>query len=161
MSLYQQSVKDSSYSVAGAALKAIASLDEQKAIALMPELQKDARGRLKSELESVEILTKGDNDFDAMTKEFTGKSNLNEKFQYSGTYITYLARVNNTENFKKGVDLVIAFRDQVAGYGAGIKDYFNKSLGDMRDKKIANKSKASNPSDIDTQVAYVNEKLKN
>lgn len=160
LSLYLKAVNDSSYSVAGASLKAIASLDEQKAVSLIPSLEKDARGRLKNELKSVSILTKGDADFDAMTKDFTDKTNLNEKFQSVGTYIDYLARVNNTDNFKKGVDLVVAFRDQVSGYGAGIKDYFNKSLNEMKAKKIANKSKAPNASDIDAQVAYITDKTK-
>jgi len=160
ISLYVKSVKDSSYSVAGAALAALADLDEAQAIALVPELKKDARGRLKSELETLEVLTKGDADFDEMTKAFTGKTNLNDKFNAVPNYIQYLGKVNNTENFKKGIDIVVAFRDQVAGYGAGIKGYFNTALKEMGIKKAANKAKAPSASDIDAQLAYLESKTK-
>ncbi len=146
--------------MASTALAALADQDETQATGLIPSLKKDARARLKSELEKLEVITKGHADFDEMTTAFNSKMNLNEKFNAAPNYIQFLSKVNNTENFKKGVDIVIAFRDQVSGYGAGIKDYFNNALKEMGTKKAANKAKASNPADIDAQLAYLNSKIK-
>jgi aminopeptidase N len=156
--LYVASVKDSSYSVAGASLEAIASLDEEKAIALLPELKKDNKGRLKNAVKEVDVLTKGDKDFDEMTKEFTGVKRPQEKFNLLGGYIDFLGRVNNTENFKKGLDEVVAFRESVAQYGVAPR--INEMITDMAKKKEAAKAKGANAVDIDTQLAYIKEKTK-
>jgi aminopeptidase N len=158
LSLYKQAVKDSSYSVAGAALDALANLDENAAIALLPELKKDARGRLKNAVETVDVLTKGDADFDEMTAKFTGIASLQEKFNYLGSYIDFLGKVNNTAHFKKGLDEVVAFRNKVAQYG--VAPQINANIKEMAKKKTLQKSKVANPADIDAQLAYIDEKTK-
>jgi len=54
--------KDSSYSVAGASLLALSGMNETKALSLLPDLKKDAKGRLKQAVQEVEALQKGDAD---------------------------------------------------------------------------------------------------
>ena len=156
--IYLKSVSDSSYSVAGAALEAIAALDEEKAISLLPTLQKDMKGRLKDAVDGVVILTKGDADFDEMHTNYLKVINLQEKFNASFNYIDYLAKVTNTINFKKGLDEVIIFREKVAQYGASPQ--INAALQGMVKKKEAYKAKAQDAAAIDLQLAYVKEKLK-
>ncbi len=156
--LFLTSVKDSSYSVAGAALDAVAALDEEKAISLLPELKKDNKGRLQISVKAVDILTKGDKDFDEMYTEFNGITGLQEKFTALGNFVDYLAKVNNTANFKKGLDAVIAFREKVAQYG--VAPQINTAIKAMAKKKEDKKAKAPDASEIDKQLDYVNEKLK-
>jgi aminopeptidase N len=156
--LYLLAVKDSSYSVAGAALEAIKNIDEEKAISLLPELQKDNKGRLKNAVKAVEVLTKGDKDFTEMTEGFDKAGGLNEKFNALGGYIDFLAKVNNTANFKKGLDLVVAFREKVAQYG--VAPQINAGILEMAKKKEAAKAKGANAADIDEQLAYIKEKTK-
>ena len=156
--LYLTSVYDSSYTVAGAALEAIASIDEAKAISLSPTLSKDAKGRLKAALKLVETLTKGDKDFDSETKVYTSVGDLRQQFAATQPYISFLERINNTDNFKKGIDAVVTFREKVAQYGAA--QPINEMLKKLAKKKEAAKAKGGNADDINAQIAYIAEKTK-
>ena len=158
MPLFIKSTKDSSYTVAGAALEAVLTLDEDKAIALLPELKKDARGSLKNATKNVEVLTKDDKNFDEMTKEFTGQTTMHDKFEALPTYISFLGRVNNTDNFKKGLDAVVSFREKLAQYGTTPR--INGMINMMAKKKTTAKAKGANAADIDAQLAYIKEKTK-
>jgi aminopeptidase N len=158
MSLYLQAVKDSSYTVAGAALEAVKSLDENKAVELLPELRKDAKGALLNSVKDVELLTKGDADFDEMFTTYSTTKSLQDKFNATFNFINFLGRVNNTANFKKGLDDVIAFREKVAQYGAAPP--INEAIKNIIKNKEAAKAKAANPADIDEQIKYINDKLK-
>jgi len=157
--LYLKAVYDSSYTVAASALEAIAALDEEKAVSLLPALKKDSKGALKVAVNNLDVLTKGDKDFDEMTNNFSDIKDLQGKFNALGTYITYLTRVNNTANFKKGVDLVVAFRNKVAQYG--VAPQINAMLsGIIIEKKEAAKAKGANAADMDEQIKYVKEQAK-
>ncbi len=163
MPLYLTAVKDSSYAVSASALEAIKMLDEDKAISLLPELQKDAKGALKNTLDEIEILTKGDNDFDEMYHKYTDISNteirsLQAKFDRTFSFITYLTKVNNTANFKKGLNEIITFRNIVAKYG--VAPQINGAIKEMGKKKEANKAKAPNAADVDEQLKYIAEQTK-
>jgi aminopeptidase N len=158
MSLYLKAVMDSSYSVAGAALDAIVALDEEKAISLLPALLKDNKGRLKSSVESLVVLTKGDKDFDEMFGNYKQAKGLQEQFNASFNFIDYLAKVTTTDNFKKGLDEVIVFREKVAQYG--VAPQINSAIQEMAKKKEAYKAKAQDAAAIDLQLAYIKEKLK-
>jgi aminopeptidase N len=157
--LYLKVVHDSSYTVAASALEAIAALDEDKAISLLQELKKDSKAALKVAVNNLDVLTKGDKDFDEMTNSFAGKKDLQGKFDALETYITYLSKVSNTTNFKKGVDLVIAFRNKVAQFG--VAPQINAMLiGIIIQKKEMAKAKSINAADIDGQIQYVREQAK-
>ncbi len=156
--LYVKAVMDSSYSVAGAALDAIVAIDEEKAISLLPALLKDNKGRLKSSVDAVVVLTKGDKDFDEMFAAYSEPKGLQQKFEASFNFIDFLAKVTNTDNFKKGLDEVIAFREKVAQYGAAPQ--INSAVQEMAKKKEAYKAKAQDAAAIDMQLAYIKEKLK-
>jgi aminopeptidase N len=156
---YIASVKDSSYSVAGAALEALINVDENKAMGLLPELKKDAKGRLAEALKMAEILTKGDVDFDEMTSEFDAAS-LYDRAQIYGDYILFLGNVHNTANFIKGVDRIIEFRDIIAGFSAEAKAAINEQLTNMMNKKKAYRNSSKDAAAIDAQVAYVDKKIR-
>ncbi|MDB5192815.1 MAG: aminopeptidase [Segetibacter sp.] len=156
--LFLTGTKDSSYSVAGASLIALSSVDEAKAIGLLPELQKDAKGRLKTAIELVQVLTKGEADFDEMTKKFDEGSIVKKINEYRA-YVTFLAKVNNTENFKKGIDKVIAFRDVLGSFNPAAKETVNGHLKNLQQKKASLRT-SSNADAIDAQIKYIEEKIK-
>ncbi|MFY7651822.1 MAG: M1 family aminopeptidase [Chitinophagaceae bacterium] len=155
-SLYEKAVFDSSYTVAGTALKALADINEEKAMKLLPELKKDAKGALNASIESLEVLTKGDADFEQISNAFANNGNLNAKFESMNNFILFLSNVNNTANFKKGVDLVIAFRNLIAPYGPGLKPMVNQQLRSIIDRKKA-KTAANNEltTAINEQIDYL------
>jgi len=154
-----QSVKDSSYSVAGAAFEALLDMDETKALSMVSELKKDNKGRLKTAVEKAEVYTKTDADFDEMYSAIN-KASMYEKFNKLGNFLTYLSKVNNVENFKKGVDLVVKFRNQIAPYSAEFKNQMNKALLKLKDKREAAKTKGANAADVDAQKAYIDQVVK-
>ena len=159
LNLLMNSVKDSSYAVAGAALDALGELDEAATLKLLPELKKDMKGRLKIAVEKAEILTKTDADFDMMFKKYESDG-LMEKFNGFGNQLFYIGRIKDTETFKKGIDQLVKFRDMVAPYGQGIKDALNKALLELKRTKESRRATATNPSDVDVQVKYIEEVIK-
>jgi aminopeptidase N len=151
--------KDSSYSIAGAAFEALLDVDDAKALALLPELKKDAKGRLKAAVEKASLLTKTDADFDEMYNDLNN-AGMMDKFSKYGNFITYLGMVNNTANFKKGLDMIVGLRNQVAGFAPQFKDVINKQIKDLKAKKDIAKTKGANTTDIDEQKAYIDEQTK-
>ncbi len=156
--LYVKAATDSSYTVAGVALDGVIDLDEAKAISLLPSLQKDAKGRLKEAVDAISMLTKGDVDFNELFGNYINVKGLQERFGATFNFVDYLAKVTTTDNFKKGVDEVIAFRDKVAQYG--VAPQINNALQGMAKKKEAFKVKAQDAAAIDLQLAYLKDKMK-
>ncbi len=157
LNLFTTAVKDSSYSVAGAALEALTALDEATALKLLPEIKKDMRGRLKTAAEKAEILTMTDADFDTMYHKYN-TSGLMEKFNGFGNFSFYVGRIKDTEKFKKGVDELIKFRDMVAPYGQGLKEMLNKSILEIKKTKETQLLKGENKANVDDQIKYIVEK---
>lgn len=157
---FAAATKDSSYSVAGAALIALVAIDDKRAITLLPELKKDARDDLANAVEQLEIITKTDADFDEMLNKFTGAPAA-KKFDEVFNFITYLANVNDVAKFKKGVDTVINYRIKAAAYGGGLVDAINNALGELKDKKAESKKSAgANTKAVREEIAYLDGKLK-
>jgi aminopeptidase N len=134
--LFIAGVKDSSYSVAGASLIALAGVNEKKAISLVLDLKNDAKGRLAQALPEVEVLMKGDIQFDEMTNNFDKLNNLEKAMEYR-TYLNYLGNVNNTANFKKGIDQITVLRDAMALYDLAFKTEVDEQLENIKRKKLA------------------------
>jgi aminopeptidase N len=153
-SLFLQGTKDSSYTVAGASLLALIEIDEDAALGLLPQLKKDAKGSLENALSVVEVYTKTDADFDEMYNEFNNAVVFDQLSKFN-TFLIYLARVDNTANFKKGIDMLVQFRNRLAPFVPGFKDAVNKEFRALIEKKIARKARSSDPSAIDEQVSYL------
>jgi aminopeptidase N len=156
--LYVAASNDSSYSVAGAGIEALLTVDSKAALAALPKLKKDAKGRLEASLKLVEVLQKGDSDFDEMSLQFD-KMSLFDKYEGYRNYLTYLGNVNSVENFKKGVDKIVEFRNVVAGYSLEMKKTMNNQLASLKAKKLALKTSA-NAKDVDEQLAYIDKVTK-
>jgi aminopeptidase N len=156
--LFIAGVKDSSYSVAGASLIALAGVNEKKAISLVPDLKNDAKGRLAQALPEVEVLMKGDIQFDEMTNNFDKLNNLEKAMEYR-TYLNYLGNVNNTANFKKGIDQITVLRDAMALYDLAFKTEVDEQLEHIKRKKLALKT-SDNEGAINEQIGYIEKKTR-
>jgi len=150
---------DSSYTVAGAALNALALINPSKAIALLPELKKDMRGDLTAMVEKVEVLTKTDEQFDEQFKKFTD-AEIADKFDECFNMVTYLANVNNVTNFKKALDAIIHFRDNAASFSTEFRSDLNEELKSLKEKKEALVSASKNKSAIKEEIKYLDKKIK-
>ncbi|MCY7293135.1 MAG: M1 family peptidase, partial [Ferruginibacter sp.] len=130
LSLYQAAVNDSSYSVAGAALKGLVALDAANAYTLAKKFSADAKGALGSTVNDI-LLTNGtEADFDYISTMYNNAPLSQEKFSTTSKYATYLSKLNDMAKVKAGIDNIMKFRNAVpvsfrAQVDPGIKGYLN------------------------------------
>ena len=127
--------KDSSYLVAGAALEALEKVDSATAITIA---MKESKGIIKKRLNSAvtNILSKyGDETvFEFIAAKYESLSiQSEEKFYMTLPFADLLIKTSEEAKFKKGIELIIAFRDAIPeGYKGQTDPYFNiKILGSI------------------------------
>jgi aminopeptidase N len=160
--LFKTAMKDSSYSIASAGLDAVAELDPPTAIA---EAKKIMDQKLKGVLaeSALEIANtyRPVEDFDEIVAALKKLPLSNEKFTGIMSFAKFLSRVENTDRFKSGIDMVVAFRD--VEIPAGFREQTNPVLNDLLKGIISKKEAAKSKGDaaaIQQQIDYVNSMLK-
>ena len=148
-----KSTKDSSYSVAGAALEALGQIDGTKAFAIANELTKDTnKGRLLAAITSVIVKYGDESAFDFIVGKFETMPLSQAKFSAIGSLVEFLGKVTNLSNFKKGVDAVVKLREEIPPTSRQQTDAFiNAALKGLADKKETAGAKE--------MAAYVKSKL--
>ncbi len=139
---FENWVNDASYTVAGAALSALEQLDSAKALRIAKQFSNQT---LKKRLNTVvaTILTKyGDQEvFDFVANNYA-KLNIqsSEKFELTAPFAQLLIKTKDPLKFKKGIDLIVEFRDAIPqGYRSQTDPYFNfKIFGDILKAKKQN-----------------------
>lgn len=128
---------DSSYSVAGRGLEALAMLDSVKALELARKMAKeDPRGRLVRVIQTV-LSTYGDeNDAVLLYDNFDAMDMGSRMFTYQA-YIKYLTRIKNTEQLKKSVDQIVGFREKNRRNMKMIRTGIDNGLKAVADQKAA------------------------
>lgn len=133
--------KDSSYTVAGAALEALEIIDSTEAFQIAMDASKNkTKKRLNTVVTS--ILTKyGDeSSFDFIADKFESLNiQSEEKFQMTQPFAALLMKTKDSEKFIKGIELIVKFRESIpAQYRIQTDPYFNvKILGEiLKLKKI-------------------------
>jgi aminopeptidase N len=149
--LFIRCLKDSSYSVAGAAYSGLIGIDESAALSWLPELKKDAMGTLATSVERAEILTKTDADFDEMYERMANSS-LYEQHQSISNFLFYLNRVNDVSHFKKGMDLALDIRDELEPYLPTYKAQMSKKLIEMKEAKKREQAQGNHVSEMQAQI---------
>ncbi|HEU0228852.1 MAG TPA: M1 family aminopeptidase [Arachidicoccus soli] len=157
--IYLAGVNDSSYSVAGASLQALTEIDKDKAVALVPTLEKDMRGRLKLAVEKLTIASKTESDFDQVYGDFStlplGQAKVSQAFDM----VTYLGNLHETEHFKKMTDAIVDLRDKIGAMYPQFIKIFNQRLGKVLDRKKASLSSAVNQAEEQIQIDYLKAKI--
>lgn len=150
---FKEATRDSSYTVAGAALEALTDLDSVEALQITKELSKEpAKGRLNEAISNV-LITYGDEKAFKTVSESYEKMPLSfPKVQMSTTYAAFAAKLTNMEEFKKAVDAIVEFRDLIpASAKAQTDPVINGAL-----KELAQKKESAGASEM---AAYVKSKL--
>ena len=130
-------------------------------VAALAEANKLAKGSVKGKL--VESITKvliqsGDEaGFDAVATAF-GKMPLSQaKFNLLPQFVEFVGAVKDTEKVKKGVDIVVEFREILAPYG--LEAFVNNLLNGVIAKKSAPSVAASDKSNFQGQIDYIKSKI--
>ena len=159
--LFKAATKDSSYSVAGAALNALLEVDKDAALAIAKGLDKQpSKGALKSSLQGVKAAS-GD---ESLEEEIIGGFNKmpvsNAKFNALGTLGIYLGALKNTEKVKASVDEIVKFRDAIPQqYRNQTDPYINETLQSIVVKKEeALKADAGNTA-LKQLIDYIKSKI--
>ncbi|NDE09224.1 MAG: M1 family peptidase [Chitinophagia bacterium] len=111
LSLYNKFIEDSSYSVAGAALKGLSLLAPSKAYEIAKKYSSDAKDLLGEVVSDILIEYGTENDFEFISKLYNDAPPSQEKLQMTDGFCNYLAKISDTKKIKKGIDYIIAFRN--------------------------------------------------
>ena len=139
--LFTNWTKDSSYTVSGAALDALEKIDSSGAlkIAAAASTQK-IKKRLNTSVTGILAKYGDETTFDFIAKQFNILNDQSsEKFYMTAAFGQLLMKVNDPIKFKKGIELIVAFRESIPQeYRSQSDPYFNtKVLGDLlKAKKI-------------------------
>ena len=112
-SLYETNINDSSYSVAGAALEGLLGLEPTKAYELAKKYSQDAKGNLGDIVGEIMMSQGTEADFDLIADRYDQMPLSEQKIGACATFAGYLEKVGNMTNVKKGIDLIIKFRNLV------------------------------------------------
>ncbi|MEP6949371.1 MAG: M1 family metallopeptidase [Ginsengibacter sp.] len=111
--LFTKYVNDSSYSVSGAALDGLIKLEPSGAYTLAKKYSNDSRGKLGSVATKVIMENATEDDFNIILDNYKNSPVTQAKVQQTFTFATYLAKVKNGANVKKGVDEIMRLRNQI------------------------------------------------
>jgi aminopeptidase N len=138
-SLFIKAANDSSYTVAGNALEALSKIDSSAALTLTKQFSKEpAKGKLVSSISSVMIKFGDESSFDMISDNFEKMPLGQAKFQFIQPYSELLSKVKDTEKLKRGVDLIVKFREAVPqAYRNQTDGFINSMLNGIATKKQA------------------------
>ena len=96
--------------------------------------------------------------FDTLTARYDKKGAFQKAQDYE-SYLKYLGRISNFENFKKGITKIVALRGQIGSFVPEFKAEVNDNLLAMKTKKEAQKitSKLKN---LEDQITFLDKVLK-
>ncbi len=113
LSIYQAAVNDSSYSVAGAALKGLVALDAANAYTLAKKFSSDAKGALGAVVNDILIDNGTEADFDFISKMYADAPLSFEKVTMTKKFAEYLGKLTNVSKIKAGIDKIMDFRNLI------------------------------------------------
>jgi aminopeptidase N len=139
--IFANNVTDSSYSVAGSALDALLMIDSSAAINAVKKMGgKLGKGKQMEAVTKVMMAAGDVSAFDAIIKTFDEMPLGQAKFNLIQPLSEMLVKIDDTEKVKKGVDLIVQFRDSVPPE-YGIVPFINTILNNVAGKKQAASAK--------------------
>ena len=124
---FLKSINDSSYAIAGNALLALGEIDSITALEKAKiMLAQRTKGSLSSAIDNLLFKYADENDFDTLAGRFDNLPLEGNKFSVLQPFADFLKRVKNPANFKKGIDMIVRFRDTIPEqYQDQVLPYFN------------------------------------
>ncbi|MFM7710338.1 MAG: M1 family aminopeptidase [Ferruginibacter sp.] len=134
-SLFEAALNDSSYSVAGQALKGLAMLDADQGYSAARKQALDAKGTLGSEVISILLKRSEEADFGLIAGVYSSMPLNDEKFESTDKFLKFLTKINDKNNIRTGIDHVITLRNQIPEMYRSFVDSSFKPLFDELSKK--------------------------
>ena len=157
--LFVQNLNDSSYSVAGSALEGLMKYDSATAVNTAKKLSVEpAKGKLVESITKVLIRSGDEGSFDIIANAFDKMPLSQAKFNMLVPFADLLGTIQNTDNVKKGVDMIVKFRNSIPEQ-YGLTPVVNNFMKGIITKKEAAKSMAIDKTAIQAQIDYINSKI--
>ena len=139
--IFQKYITDSSYSVAGAALKGLAALEPSQSYALAKKYSTDALGDLGTEVSAIIMSQGSESDFDFLLNQFKKEPVGQDKVISGYKFANYLIKVNDPQKVRQAVDEIMKFRNQIPEkYRSYIDPGFKRAFDNI---SVAQKSKGN------------------
>ena len=152
--LFQKNINDSSYSVSGEALEALMGIDSTVALEQAKAMSKQKiKGKLLEAVTGIMMSTGDVSAFDMIAETFEKMPISQSKFNLIHPLSEFITKINDTEKVKRGVDMIVKFRDAFPPT-YGIAPYINNILNGIATAK----QKSTEPSTKE-QVAYIKQKI--
>ena len=152
--LFLNSTTDSSYAIAGNALLALGLIDSVTAIDKARNLSSQhVKGDLFDAISNVMFLYSDEKDFDALASRFVDLPFGYAKLRLLEPFSDFLKRIKNIDNFNKGIDMILSFRDSLPIQS---REWNVPYINDIVLSGIA---KAKQTAGMTGQADYVNSKL--
>lgn len=146
INIYTSHIKDSSYSVSGAALAALSTVDSITALQFAKEFSKSkAKGRLEAAINKILISSGDESIFTQMAGRFTEMGLTNDKFMLMQQLAEMAGGMQNKDNIRKAIDLIVGFRNEIP---ASVKPQTDPYINGMILQGIMQKLKARGESDL-------------
>jgi aminopeptidase N len=111
--IFEKGIKDSSYSVAGEALKGLMKLDPDNAYTLAKGQTKDAKGILSDAVADVLLGAGKESDFDFVQNMYESMPPSQSKFDATTAFAGYVAKLNDMSKVEKSIKSIVAFRNMI------------------------------------------------
>ncbi|MDB5201719.1 MAG: family metallopeptidase [Ferruginibacter sp.] len=111
--IFNAAVSDSSYSVAGAALTALATLEPANSYTLAKKYAVDAKGRLGDAVNTILVSQGTEADFEFISKTYNDAPPTQQKIAMTDKFGDYLVKLNDISKIKTGIDYIINFRKMI------------------------------------------------
>ena len=137
--LFTKAVDDSSYSVAGAALEGLITLDPANAYMLAKKYSNDARGKLGSLIAQVLLVKGTEDDYDFIVNQYKIQPSGDDKILLSNLMPLYLIKIPDVAKVRSAIDLIFAYRNIFSAeektlFDRILKTSFNKLSKAKRDE---------------------------
>ncbi|MBS1747167.1 MAG: M1 family metallopeptidase [Bacteroidetes bacterium] len=112
-SIFEKSINDSSYSVAGAALKGISGIDSAEAYSLAKKLSTGSKGELDAAITGIIIKAGKPEDYNMIAQKYDDMPLSQQKIRLTPVFCSFLSKIDDVQKIKDGIDKVMAFRNSI------------------------------------------------
>jgi aminopeptidase N len=113
LDIFTKAVNDSSYTVAGAALRGLTNLQPAKAYDLAKQYSSDAKGDLGDAVTDVIVKNGKEEDFDIVATHYNNLAPGQDKYDMTSTFCDYVSKAKDLDKIKKEIDNVITFSQSI------------------------------------------------
>ena len=150
-----RSLNDSSYTVSGYALEALSMIDTAKALTEAYRLSKTvAKNVLYASIAQILSRYGDESSFDFIAANFIKMPLTEKKFSSLQSFALLLGKINDPIKFKKGIDIIIKFRNEIP---QEIKSQTDAYINDSLLRELAENKKAKGYTELSN---YIDSKIR-